>query len=321
MNLDLYNNEAFESIKRVDEDGNEYWVARELQKVLEYKEWRKFEGVINRAKDACINGNNNELDHFVDTDKKVQIGSGANRIQKNYKLTRYAFYLIAQNEDTRKTVIVQAEGNIHINKELLNNNIAGNTALTFSKQVDLWSKGKWNNQANLVLLKHTPQSYIDLGLSDNPITVTSNKMDRIVNKIGNQKDTYHGLGVDTVKQIPNAISNPLNILDSSTRDNSIVVITELTDKDNNLVVVSMLIDGKGRIEICDVNNNFKIKNVNANVATSAYGRNNYDNWIEKNKDNLVYDKDDGIIKKELMANGYNSQTTSIPMTTIYHNIM
>ena len=89
---ETYDNRAFEDIKHIDENGIEYWYARELQKVLDYKEWRKFEGVIQRAQEACKNSNVNIEDHFVGADKMVQIGSGAERKQKDYKLTRYACY-------------------------------------------------------------------------------------------------------------------------------------------------------------------------------------------------------------------------------------
>ena len=99
----------FEDIKHVDEGGNEYWLARELQKTLEYKEWRKFSGVIDKAKNSCFNSNANLYDHFVDTDKMVKIGSGAKRKQDDYKLSRYACYLIAQNGDSRKKVIALAQ--------------------------------------------------------------------------------------------------------------------------------------------------------------------------------------------------------------------
>ena len=64
--------------------------------------------VIQRAKEACKNSNVNVVDHFVEADKMVQIGSGAERKQKDYKLTRYACYLIAQNGDTRKKVLVRS---------------------------------------------------------------------------------------------------------------------------------------------------------------------------------------------------------------------
>ena len=104
-----YSNKSFEDIKHMDENGIEYWYARELQLVLDYKEWRKFEGVVRRAMKACENSDINALDHFVGADKMVQIGSGAERMQKEYKLTRYACYLIAQNGDSRKEVIALAQ--------------------------------------------------------------------------------------------------------------------------------------------------------------------------------------------------------------------
>ncbi len=103
------NNKSFEDIKHVDENGVEFWYARELQNVLNYKEWRKFDGVIEKAKIACENSNVNALDHFVEADKMVQIGSGAKRKQIDYKLSRYACYLIAQNGDSRKKVIALAQ--------------------------------------------------------------------------------------------------------------------------------------------------------------------------------------------------------------------
>ena len=100
-----YNETIFENIKHIDEYGNEYWLARELQNVLEYKEWRKFEGVISKAKEACINSEYNVEDHFVGLDKMVKIGSKTERKIKDYKLSRYACYLIVQNADPRKEVV------------------------------------------------------------------------------------------------------------------------------------------------------------------------------------------------------------------------
>lgn len=107
--LDLYKEKTFENIKHIDEYGNEYWYARELQIVLDYKEWRKFENVINKAKKACYNSDVIISDHFVEIDKMVNIGSGAKRRQKDYILTRYACYLLAQNGDSRKSVIALAQ--------------------------------------------------------------------------------------------------------------------------------------------------------------------------------------------------------------------
>lgn len=100
-----YTNETFESIKHIDETGAEYWYARELQKILEYNKWENFEKVIRKAKQSCENSNVSNLDHFLDVRKMVTIGSGAEKEIKDYKLTRYACYLIAQNGDSRKKVI------------------------------------------------------------------------------------------------------------------------------------------------------------------------------------------------------------------------
>lgn len=78
-----YTNQTFEDIKHIDEDGIEFQYAGELQLVLSYKEWRKFENVINKAKESCKNIDIAALDHFVDVDKMVQIGSGAERKQRD----------------------------------------------------------------------------------------------------------------------------------------------------------------------------------------------------------------------------------------------
>ena len=103
-----YSNQTFEDIKHIDENGNEFWYARELQVVLDYKEWRKFEGVIEKAKKACENSNISAFHEFVGADKFVKTGATSKNIQ-DYKLTRYACYLIAQNGDSRKKVIALAQ--------------------------------------------------------------------------------------------------------------------------------------------------------------------------------------------------------------------
>lgn len=103
--LTNYNESVFENIKHIDENGIEYWEARELQKVLEYKEWRKFEGVINKAKQACDTSKFNVSEHFVGADKTIKMPKGAKKIICDYKLSRYACYLIVQNADSRKKVI------------------------------------------------------------------------------------------------------------------------------------------------------------------------------------------------------------------------
>ena len=107
--LEKINETIFESIKHVDDEGNEYWYARELQKVLEYTEWRKFVGVIKKAINSCKASNYVVLDHFVGADKMINLGKGGQRKVSDYKLSRYACYLIAQNGDSRKKVIALAQ--------------------------------------------------------------------------------------------------------------------------------------------------------------------------------------------------------------------
>lgn len=107
--LNKYNEKTFENIKHIDEYGYEYWLARELMNILQYSNWQNFEKIINKAIMACENSNFNGIDHFIDVSKMVLIGSGAYRKQKDFKLSRYACYLIAQNGDSRKTVIALAQ--------------------------------------------------------------------------------------------------------------------------------------------------------------------------------------------------------------------
>ena len=107
--LEKINETIFESIKHVDDDGNEYWYARELQKVLEYTQWRKFNGVIEKAMNTCKASNYVVLYHFAGADKMINLGKGGQREVLDYKLSRYACYLIAQNGDSRKKVIALAQ--------------------------------------------------------------------------------------------------------------------------------------------------------------------------------------------------------------------
>jgi DNA-damage-inducible protein D len=91
------------------QDGIEYWLARELQELLEYTQWRNFENVIAKAKIACEKSGNAISDHFADVSKKVQLGSGAIKEVPDFMLTRYACYLIAQNGDPKKEQIAFAQ--------------------------------------------------------------------------------------------------------------------------------------------------------------------------------------------------------------------
>lgn len=88
----------FEKIKHIDENGNEYWYARELMITLEYTKWGNFKGVINKAIQSCENSGITVFDHFAEVSKTVPMPSGAKpKIIEDYKLSRYACYLIVQN--------------------------------------------------------------------------------------------------------------------------------------------------------------------------------------------------------------------------------
>ncbi len=95
----------FDQIRQKDKDGNEYWGARQLSKVLEYTDFRNFLSVVNRAKEACKNSGYTVEDHLVDFNEMVSIGSGAQREMESVKLSRYACYLIVQNADPSKEVV------------------------------------------------------------------------------------------------------------------------------------------------------------------------------------------------------------------------
>jgi len=102
-------NKTFETIKNIDKNGNEFWYARILAKTLDYSDFRNFLKVIEKAKTACEASGNEVLDHVVEINEMVKIGSGATREMPSFALSRYACYLIVQNADASKPIIANGQ--------------------------------------------------------------------------------------------------------------------------------------------------------------------------------------------------------------------
>jgi DNA-damage-inducible protein D len=95
-----------------EQDGIEYWLARELQELLGYADWRNFLNAINKAKESCETTGEGASDHFVDVNKTIQMPKGASKEVPDFMLTRYACYLIAQNGDPKKEQIAFAQKDV-----------------------------------------------------------------------------------------------------------------------------------------------------------------------------------------------------------------
>ena len=107
--IEKQHNSIFEQIRRIDENGNEFWSARDMAKVLEYSEYRHFIPVIEKAKEACRNSGQNFMDLFEDYLDMIEIGKGGKRPVDSVKLSRYACYLIIQNSDPSKEIVANGQ--------------------------------------------------------------------------------------------------------------------------------------------------------------------------------------------------------------------
>lgn len=150
-NMKKADNSIFEQIKRISENGVEYWSSRDLSKVLEYSEYRNFFPVIEKAKEACANSGQIITNHFVDFHEMVKIGSGALRKFESVKLSRYACYLIVQNADPSKEVV--AKGQTYF---------AVQTRIAEIKQMDEYNRLSDENSKRLFLREELSRHNIQL---------------------------------------------------------------------------------------------------------------------------------------------------------------
>ena len=148
---DKYTNNTFESIKHVDEYGNEYWYARELSKVLEYSDWRNFLKVLYEAKEACENSGFNVDEQLVEINKLSKRNNNATVNIQDYKLSRYMCYLIVQNADPSKEVV--ALGQTYFAIQTRNQEITEQEYDSLSDDEKRFYQRKLTKQGNYTLQK------------------------------------------------------------------------------------------------------------------------------------------------------------------------
>ena len=147
-NIEQSHHQTFEEIKQIDVNGNEFWYARVLSKILGYTDFRNFIKVIEKAKEACINSGQEVTDHIVETNEMVKIGSDAQRKVESYALSRYACYLIVQNGDPTKPVIANGQTYfaIQTRRQELQNDDAFNQLKEDEKRLYLRNELKEHNK-------------------------------------------------------------------------------------------------------------------------------------------------------------------------------
>lgn len=181
----------------------------------------------------------------------------------------------------------------------------------FAKQVDSYvNKTMASNE--MFDLGKTPDVIKDLGIPNLEITMKQKTLKHIIEN-GELDSHQHGIDPEIIKKIPEAIANPLNVLysNNSSKGDSIVVVTDLSDNADRQIIASILIDSEGRIGNIDFL---------SNELTSAYGKNNYDEYMKKEiaKGNLLYDIDEGKIKELAHARVKSSESPS-PINNIVQN--
>jgi DNA-damage-inducible protein D len=185
--------QSFENLKKINEHGAEYWSARDLQPLLGYSQWRRFEQAIERAVSSCQASGNPPSYHFAGAGKMIDLGKGGQRDVEDYHLSRFACYLIAQNGDPRKPEIANAQKYfaIQTHRQELNDQAAA-------------------DQERLELRKQTAEEFKALSGAAQDAGVQS-RMFGVFHDAG-YKGLYGGLGRDAIKQ-RKAIAEKDNLLD------------------------------------------------------------------------------------------------------------
>ena len=242
--LKQYNENIFESIKHIDENGQEYWEARELQNILGYHQWRSINDLIKRAKLACKESKCNVNDHFAVQRKMIKLAKGAKRNVIDYKLSRYACYLIVMNGNPKKEVIALAqtyfavqtrkmelteleykeltedEKRLYVRKQVSNGNYSPNRTAINSGVKNLAEfhnagyKGLYNGETADDIFKRKKLRYredildnmgsLELGANLFRITQTEDKLKR--NKVNNEY-TANSVHYEIGKKVRNAIKD------------------------------------------------------------------------------------------------------------------
>ncbi|MEQ1705187.1 MAG: DNA damage-inducible protein D [Rickettsiales bacterium] len=191
--IDILGGNNFEKLKQINEHGKEYWSARDLQSLLGYSQWRRFESAINKAILSCEESGNKQQNHFANVGKMVAIGSGVERETNDFHLSRFACYLIAQNGDPRKPEIAAAQKYFAIQTR--------RQELSDQMSADI---------ERLTIRKQTAEEFKALSGAARQAGV-QNKMFGVFHDAG-YKGLYGGLGNEAVKQ-HKGIDSKENLMD------------------------------------------------------------------------------------------------------------
>lgn len=287
-----------ENIEEIVEDN----VGNLIDKVINNKDFPEMKNWLNNTSETIkattlstailnlvgLGGNNNQ-----DIETELRNQNASEEDIQNAK----QFVQIASQENTDNKVIEQETKTLQnqTSQEQVDNTVANNKeqvridSENFARQVDQYVSGKMKS-SDLLNVGKTPQVLKNIGVPDNDIILKQSKLRTIMEESNDPTSKLHGLSADTVKRIPEALANPLNVLQSSTDPNSIVVITDLADKAERPIIASIEMNYEGQIGNLDFL---------SNRLTSAYGKNNYDRFMQTEiaKGNLLYDIDEGIIKE------------------------